>query len=169
MRPRTLWGASFIFFLSILVSGLAKDPVTHSAHTILFEVIEDGALSSKRVALDFDAYIQNGNPWIECRFAVLTINDEKEHVEVDNYNASTDQETINNAFVERDSVSFDMIPFPLAPDRPLRLVASREPGKSEYRVNVVGLWAGLFDKKKQVKIEWRQVQSISLPFPKIER
>lgn len=135
----------------------------HSAHSILFEIIEDGVISSKRVSLDFDA----NETWAECRITIITINDDKKCIELDTYYCSTDQATVKNLRIDSEVVSFEMIPFPLAPDRPLRLVATREGKPNLYRVNAVGLWTGLFTKNKLVKIEWRQVPSIKIPYTTI--
>ena len=64
-----------------------------------------------------------------------------------------------------------MIPFPASPDRPPRFVATRAKGadlSGVYKANAIGLWTGLFDTTKSIKIEWKQVPSIQLPFTKIE-
>lgn len=151
----------FILVIVLLpVFGQAREPVYHSAHSILFEIIEDGVISSKRVSLDFDA----NETWSECRITIITINDDKKCIELDTYYSSTDQATIKNLRIDSEVVSFEMIPFPLAPDRPLRLVATREGKSTLYHVNAVGLWTSLFKKNKLVKIQWRQVPSIKLPY-----
>jgi len=163
--PRTIL---FLLVVSLPVFGQAKEPVYHSAHSILFEIIEDGVISSKRVSLEFDAHAVDGTTWAECRITIITINDDKKRIELDTYYSSTDQATIKNLQIDPEVVSFRMIPFPLAPDRPLKLVAVRK--KSEpylYQVSAVGLWTGFLEKKKLVKIEWRQVPSIKLPYTTI--
>jgi hypothetical protein len=141
--------------------------VYHSAHSILFEIIEDGVISSKRVSLDIDANAVNGTTWAECRITIITINDDKKRIELDTHYSSTDQATIKNLKIDSEVVSFEMIPFPLAPDRPLTLVAVRKGEPHLYQVNAVGLWTDLLTKKKFVKIEWRQVPSIKLPYTTI--
>lgn len=153
----------FLLVVVLPVFGQAREPVYHSAHSILFEIIEDGVISSKRVSLDFDA----NETWAECRIIIITINDDKKRIELDTYYSSTGQATIKNLRVDSEVVSFEMIPFPLAPDRPLKLVAAREGKSNLYRVSAVGLWTGLFKKNKLVKIEWRQVPSIKLPYTTI--
>jgi hypothetical protein len=156
---------TLLFFLVVVlpVFGQAGEPAYHSAHSILFEIIEDGVISSKRVSLDFDA----NKTWAECRITIITINDEKKRIELDAYYSSTNQATIKNLRIDSEVVSFEMIPFPLAPDRPLKLVAAREGKSNLYRVSAVGLWTGLFTKSELVKIEWRQVPSIKLPYTTI--
>lgn len=157
---------TFLLVVMLPVFGQANEPVNHSAKAILFEVIEDGVISSKRVSLDLMAHA-NGITWAECRITIITINDNKKNIELDNYYVSTDQSTIKNLKIESEVVSFDMMPYPLCPDRPLKLVAT---GKGEsYQVKVVGLWNGLWTKGKSVKIEWRQVPSIKLPYTSIGR
>jgi len=153
----------FLLVVALPVFGQARDPVYHSGHSILFEIIEDGVISSKRVSLDFDAI----ETWAECRITIITINDDKKRIELDAYYCSTDQGTIRNLTIDSEVVSFEIIPFPLAPDRPLRLVATRERKSHFYQVNAVGLWTGLFTKNKLEKIEWRQVPSIKLPYTTI--
>ena len=157
----------FLLVIVLPVFGQAREPVYHSAHSILFEIIEDGVISSKRVSLEFAANAVNGTTWAECRIAVITINDDKKRIELDTYYCSTDQATIKNLKIDSEVVSFEMIPYPLAPDRPLKLVAALEGKSNSYRVSAVGLWTGLFKKNKLVKIEWRQVPSIKLPYTTI--
>lgn len=157
----------FLLVVVLPIFGQASGPVYHSVPSILFEVIEDGVVSSKRVSLDIDANAVNGTTWAECRITIITINDDKKHIELDMYYSSTDQATIRNLKIDSEVVSFEMIPFPLAPDRPLRLVAVRKGEPHLYQVNVVGLWTDLLTKKKLVKIEWRQVPSIKLPYTTI--
>jgi hypothetical protein len=163
----------FLLVVALPVFGQAKEPVYHSAHSILFEIIEDEVISSKRVSLEFAANAVDGTTWAECRIIIITINDGKKRIELDTYYCSTDykswgQATIKNLQIDPELVSFEMIPYPLAPDRPLKLVAVRK--KSEphlYQVSAVGLWTGLWEKRKLVKIEWRQVPSIKLPYTTI--
>lgn len=168
MKNSLLKAIVFFLFVASPAVGQAKEPVYHSVHSILLEIIEDGVLSSKRVSLDFDANALDGTMWAECRLIVITRNDDKKRIELDSYYSSTEQATIKNLQIDSDVVSFEMIPFPLAPDRPLKLVAVRTKGEPDlYRVSAVGLWTGLLDKKKLVKIEWRQVPSIKLPYTTI--
>jgi hypothetical protein len=154
-----------ILIVALPAFGQAKEPVYHSARSILLEIIEDGVISSKRVSLEFAANAVDGTTWAECRIIIITINNDKKCIELDAYYSSTDQSTIKNLQIDSEIVSFEMIPYPSAPDRPLKLVAVRK--KSEphlYQVNAVGLWTVLWDKSKLVKIEWRQVPSIKLPY-----
>ena len=155
---------TFLLIIMLPVFGQATEPVNHSAKSILFEVIEDGVISSKRVSLDLMAHA-NGTTWAECRITIITINDNKKHIELDNYYVSTDQSTIKNLKIDSEVVSFDMMPYPLCPDRPLKFVATRK--DDSYQVKAVGLWNGLWTKGKSVKIEWLQVRSIKLPYTTI--
>lgn len=158
----------FLLVVMLPVFVQAKEPVYHSAHSILFEIIEDGVISSKRVSLEFAANAVNGATWAECRIIVITRNDDRQRIELDAYYSSTDQATIKNLQIDSDAVSFEMIPFPLAPDRPLKFVAVRKKNEPDlYQVSAVGLWTGLLEKSKLVKIEWRQVPSIKLPYTTI--
>jgi hypothetical protein len=158
----------FLLVVALPVIGQAKEPVYHSAHSILFEIIEDGVISSKRVSLEFAANTVDGATWAECRIIVITRNDDRKRIELDAYYSSTDQATIKNLQIDSEVVSFEMIPFPLAPDRPLKFVAVRKKNEPDlYQVSAVGLWTGLLDKNKLIKIEWRQVPSIKLPYTTI--
>ena len=91
----------------------------------------------------------------------------KKRMELYMYHASTENlPKIKNLNISPVAISFEMIPFPLAPDRPLRFVATRKgPSSHVYEANAVGLWVGLFDKTKLLKTEWRQVPSITIPYP----
>ena len=167
MKIHLLRTIVFLLVAVLPVFGQGREPVDHSAHSILFEIIEDGVISSKRVSLDFDANAVKGTTWAECRITIITINDDKKRIELDAYYSSTDRATIKNLKIDSEVVSFEMIPFPLAPDRPLKLVAVRKGEPHLYQVSAVGLWTGLFEKSKLVKIEWRQVPSIKLPYTTI--
>jgi len=145
----------------------AEEPVTHLIQSELFEVIENGAVSNKRISLDVSALKKDGVSWAECRFVVITIDSEKKRLNVDTFSASTDSQTIRDLKVEKDVLSFEMIPFALAPDRPIRIVATRK-GWS-YNVSAVALWPGLIEKTKSVKTEWKQVPAITLPYTTISR
>jgi hypothetical protein len=153
--------------------GWAWEPISHRSDPILFEVIENGEISSKRVSLEFDAWesVQN-EASAECRITIITINNDKKRIELDTYYASTDQTTIKNLRIDPEMVSFEMFPFPMAPDRPLKFTATLEGLKEShsyhsYKAKAVGLWTGLFEKNKLVNIEWRQVPSIKLPYATI--
>jgi hypothetical protein len=99
---------------------------------------------------------------------VITRNDDRKRIELDAYYSSTDQVTIKNLQIDPEVVSFEMIPFPLAPDRLLKFVAARKKNEPDlYQVSAVGLWTGLLDKKKLIKIEWRQVPLMKLPYTTI--
>jgi hypothetical protein len=168
MKNNLLKATIFLLFVTSPAVGYAKEPVYQSTHSVLLEIIEDGVISTKRVSLDFSANAVNGTMWAECRIIVITRNEDKKRMELDAYYVSTDQGTIKNLQIDNDVVSFEMTPFPMAPDRPLKLVAVREKNKlGLYKVSVVGLWTGLFEKEKLVKIEWRQVPTIKLPYTTI--
>ena len=77
-----LSGTLLFMFIMLLPVFLQASEYYHSAHSILFEVIEDGAISSKRVSLDFDANNVNGTLWAECRVAIITINKDKKHIDL---------------------------------------------------------------------------------------
>ena len=145
-----------LFILTFPVFAQTREPVYHSAHSILFEIIEDGVISNKHVSLDFDANDVNGTIWAECRITIITTNNNEKQIETNNYYTSTEQSTIRNLVIDPDKVSFDMIPYPLAPDRPLKLVATRIDKTPLYNVQVVGLWPDLLTNKKSIQIEWNQ-------------
>ena len=160
--------AIFLLIMACPVFGQASEPILHSSDPILFEVVEDGVATSKRVSLEINAYEnENGIDWAECLIAILHTDDREKRTELYMYHASTENlPTIKNLNISPLAISFEMIPFPLAPDRPLRFVATRKgPSSHVYEANAVGLWTGLFDKTKLLKTEWRQVPSITLPYP----
>jgi len=150
------------------VFGQASESIYHDSDPILFEVIENGVISNKRVSLEVKAGSEKGTQWAQCLITVFTINNRKKSIELNMFYALTDNATIRNLSVSAKAISFEMIPFPLAPDRPLRFVASRQGEKSHlYQASAIGLWKELINEKEMLKIEWRQVPSISLPFPMI--
>jgi hypothetical protein len=158
----------FLIVMVCPVFGQASEPMYHSSDPILFEIIENGVISNKRVSLEINANKVRGTQWAECLITVITINRENKRIELYMYHASTDDASIMNLSVSSKAISFEMIPFPLAPDRPLRVVATRQGELSHlYQANAVGLWKGLFEETELQKIEWRQVPSITLPFSTI--
>ncbi len=167
---KTIFSRPLLFILVMVcpIFGQASEPMYHSADPLLFEVIENGVISNKRVSLEINANDRNGTKWAECLITVITINNEKKRIELYMYHASTEDATIKNLSVSSKAISFEMIPFPLAPDRPLRFLATRQDELSHlYQANAVGLWKGLFKETELQKIEWRQVPSITLPFSTI--
>lgn len=150
------------------VFGQASESIYHDSDPILFEVIENGVISNKRVSLEVKAGGKNGTQWAQCLITVFHINNGKKSIELNMFYALTDNATIRDLSVSAEAISFEMIPFPLAPDRPLRFLATRQGELSHlYQANVVGLWKGLFKETELQKIEWRQVPSIPLPFSTI--
>lgn len=150
--------------------GQAGEPILHSSKPILFEVVENGVATKKRVSLEINAHKNaNGVDWAECLIVMIETNEKTKRAELYMYRASTDNSpTIKNLDIGKLTVSFEMTPFPLAPDRPLRFVAARKgPSSPVYEASVAGTWTGVVDKTKFLKVEWRQVQSIALPYPAI--
>jgi len=158
---------SLIFLLVMVcpVFGQASESIYHDSDPILFEVIENGVISNKRVSLEVKAGGKNGTQWAQCLITVFHINNGKKSIELNMFYALTDNATIRDLSVSAEAISFEMIPFPLAPDRPLRFVASRQGEKSHlYQASATGLWRELINEKEMLKIEWRQVPSFTLPF-----
>jgi len=169
MMSNLLRTLSILLVLVLPFGAVAQEPVTHLIQSQLFEVIEDGMLSNKRISLEIFAVKKGGVSHAQCRFTVITINNERKHIYLDTFAASTDDQSIRHLKIEEDALSFEMIPFSLAPDRPIRLVATRKGGTSNYKVSAVGLWMGLMEKSKLLQIEWKQVPSITLPYNTISR
>ena len=169
MMSNLFQALSILVVVAFPLGAVAKEPVTHLIQSELFEVIEDGLLSNKRISLEIFAVKKDGVSHAQCRFAVITINNERKHLYLDTFTASTDDQSIKDLRIEEDTFSFEMIPFSLAPDRPIRVVATRKGGPSNYNVSAVGLWTGLMEKSKLLKIEWKQVRSITLPYNTISR
>lgn len=161
----------FILVLVLPALGQTSETIHHSSgtHPILFEVIENGENTKKRVFLEFDAWKEEKTSWAQCRIAIIWIIDDGNSIEPYMYYASTDQATIRDLAISSKAISFEMIPFPLAPDHPLRFVAVRK-GESSlfYEARVVSLRKGFFDETKLVNTEWKQVTSITLPHSTIK-
>ena len=159
-----------IFFLVMFspVYGQSSEAIYHQSEQMLFQVIENGVVSGQIVSLKFNANEVNNIQWAECLITIITPNNTTKHLELQNWYTSSstgDLPTIKNLDISSKAISFEMIPFPLAPNRFLRFVATRKGSESSmYQANVVGLWKGLLDETKLLKIEWCQVQSIELPF-----
>lgn len=147
----------------------AADPIYYSTtYPILFEIIENGVVTNRHVSLQLTANKKDGAQWAECLITMITGDSKNKRMELSAYYTSTDQETIRNLSITPKAISFDMMPFPLAPDRPLRFIATREHEASySYQANGVGLWKGLFKEIEMVKTEWKQVPSITLPYTTI--
>src|SRR3972149_10854402 len=100
-----------LFFLLLILAvpafGKAMEPIDHSAKSILFEIIENGVISSKRASLEFSASSVDRKTWAECKFSILTINDDTKRIEIDAYYASTTESTIRSLQVDSDTVSFE--------------------------------------------------------------
>lgn len=155
----------FILFMICSTAGQADEPIYHKADSMLFEIIENGEVSNKHVSLEFNANKGSGTQWAECLITIITADSTTKRMELNHYYVSTDQMTIRNVSITSKAISFDMMPFPLAPDRPLRFVATRGSDTSDvYKANAVGLWKGLIKESNLLKVEWRQVPSISLPY-----
>jgi hypothetical protein len=167
--PQLDWGTP------VVVSAATKSALTnqtrgvifHSVQSALFEVLENGVLSTKRVALGLDvSWSPDRSTWAEVRIVLVTIVHEKKRIELDSYYCSTNSApaTIENLKVQGNGFSLDMYPYPMAPDRPIRLVATRRGVSNKYEVAGTGLWTALFGVLPLQKIEWRQVTSFNLPY-----
>ena len=153
----------FVIAMMLPTITEAKDPTCHRINSLLFAVVENGIVSSRRVSLDIDACRdENGRLWAEARIAILTMDAAKKGFILDSYYCSTETGTLRDLNIDSSLVSFEMTPFPLAPDRPLRVVATKTGGR--YEAKVGGVWSELLN-KKPLTIEWRQIRSIELPYP----
>ena|SRR2546425_9463577 len=153
------------FAVAIMLPAIteAKDPTCHRINSLLFAVVENAVVSSRRVALDIDACLADkGRLWAEARIAILTLDTAKKGFILDSYYCSSETGTLRDLNIDSSSVSFEMIPFPLAPDRPLRVVATKAAGR--YEAKIAGVWSELLN-KKPLTIEWRQIRSIELSYP----
>ena len=170
MKIKFLSLVIFLLNMACPVFGQAGQPILHSSDPILFEIVEDGIVTNRRVSLEINAH-KNADrvDWAECLIVMIESNDKKKRTELYTYRSSTDNlPTIRNLSISALAVSFEMTPFPLAPDRPLRFVATRKgPSSHVYEANAVGLWTGLLVETKLLKVEWRQVPSIALLYPAI--
>ena len=165
--------ARLLVFLLVLVLpalGRTSETIRHSTgtHPLLFEVIENGVDTKNRVLLEFDALKQGKASWAECRITILWVIDDGKSIEPYLYYVSTDQATIVNLDISSKAISFDMIPFTLAPESPLRFIATQKHRlRPLYEASAVGLWK-VWDETKVQKTEWKQVKSIELPLSTIK-
>ena len=142
----------------------------HNSDTTFFEWIEDGVGGAQFVALRFNAEEeQDGTKWAECIYAVIYINKETKRSELSMYHVSTSDKTIHNLSVSPKSVSFDIDTRWFEPGgstRQIKFVATRQGSSSyTYQANAVALWKTMFDEARSIKIEWKQVPSITLTYP----
>lgn len=162
---KTNFSRLLLFFLFAIcpVFGQASDLNIHFTDQILFEVFKNGVLSNERISLQINAGKGSASQSAECYIVVITGNDLNKRIELNSYYASSTLGSINNLDVGPTAISFQMIPFPLSPDRPIRFVATRD-NSLAYTANAVGLWTVGTRKPELLKIEWRQVPSITLPY-----
>jgi len=142
----------------------------HNSDTTFFEWIENGVGGTQFVALKFNAEEeQDGTKWAECIYTVIYLNKETKRSELNMYHVSTNDKTINNLSVSPKSVSFDIGTGWFEPGgntRQIKFLATRQGSSSyTYQANAVALWKSMFDEAKSIKIEWKQVPSITLPYP----
>lgn len=153
----------------MLVSGAAAaEPITHLIDLVFFEVVEEGLAPSDRahIAMNIFAGTKDGQAWADCQWVYITTNKTQRKNQLFLYSASTKDGSIRNVLVNQDTFSFDIA---LWPDRPVRFVAAGKSGTSNYKIGGAGVWAGLLNKSELVKIEWKQVTSITLPYNTLSR
>jgi hypothetical protein len=168
-------GSSGIFTGQAMADSKSEKYITflnarrHISNTLFFEQIENGVVR-KYVALKFSAgEEQNETQWASCQYIQIHINKEKKLSELDMEHFSTDDDSITNLSVSPESVSFD-INFGWLDqgehNRKITFVAKRQDlSSSTYEASGVGLWNDKIDKSKTIKIEWKPVPSIPLPYP----
>jgi len=141
----------------------------HISDTLFFEQFENGVVG-QYVALKFSAgEEQNETKWANCQYIHIIINKEKKLSELHMEYFSTDDNSITNLSVSPKSVSFDIDfgrPDHSGHDRKLTFVANRhDSSSSTYEASGDGLWNDILDEKRSIKIEWKPVPSIPLPYP----
>jgi hypothetical protein len=141
----------------------------HLSKTLFFEQIENGVIG-RYVALRFFAgEEQDGTKWANCEYIGIYINKETKLSELYMEHYSTDDNSITNLSISPKSVSFDINTGWFdqgGHTRQLSFVATRQGSiSSTYQANGVGLWKNMFDETKIIKVEWKQVPSIALPYP----
>ena len=144
----------------------------HDSYTMFFEWIENGVSGGQFVALKFSAEaLQDGTTWADCKYAVIHVNKDKRNSDLNMYYYSTDEKTIKDLSVTPTSVSFSIDTGWFEPGgltRKLKFVATRQGlSSSTYQANAVALWKGMLDETKLIKIELKQIPSITLPFSTI--
>jgi len=141
----------------------------HISDTLFFEQIENG-VPGQYVALKFSAgEEQSEAKWANCQYIQIFINKEKKLSELHMEYFSTDDNSMTNLSVSPKSVSFDIDfghPDHSGHDRKLTFVANRhDSSSSTYEASGSGSWNDMPDETKSIKIEWKQVPSIPLPYP----
>jgi hypothetical protein len=141
----------------------------HISDTLFFEQIENGVVG-QYVALKFSAgEEQNETKWANCQYIHIFINKEKKLSELYMEYFSTDDNSIANLSVAPKSVSFDINfgrPEHSGHYRKMTFVANRQDSSSSaYEASGNGLWNDTLDETKSIKIEWKPVPSILLPYP----
>ena len=141
----------------------------HHSDSMFFEQVENG-VAGYFIALQFNAEEEkNGSKWAECTYAVIYVDKDNKHSEMTLFHASTNDNSIKNLSVSPKSVSFDIDTGWFEQDkstRRIKFVASRQGASSSiYQASAMGLWRNMFDETKLIKMEWKQVPSINLPYP----
>ena len=139
----------------------------HDSNTMFFEQIENGVVG-QFIALKFNAGEEkDGSKWADCTYAVIYIDKTKKRSELNFHHASTNDNTIQSLSVSPKSVSFSIDTgwFEQGGNiRQIQFVASRQ-GLYTYQASGIALWKNVFDETKHIKIEWKQVPSITLSYP----
>lgn len=141
----------------------------HHSDSMFFEQLENG-IAGYRIAFQFNAEEEkDGSKWAECTYTVIYVDKDKKRSEMTLFHASTNDNSIKNLSVSPKSVSFDIDTGWFEQGggtRQIKFVASRQGSSSAiYQASATGLWRSMFDETKLMKIEWKQVPSIALPYP----
>jgi hypothetical protein len=138
----------------------------HLSGTTFFEWIENEVSDKQQfLAVTFSAGIVDAKQWARCQVAVMHVNKKTRQIEMSMSGYDSDKGGIENLSVDPKAVSFDLY---WGVGRTIRFVATRKGLlSSEYEANAVARWTGWLDETKTIKIEWKQVPSITLPFPTI--
>jgi hypothetical protein len=146
----------------------AEESIKHLIDSAFFEVIENGKVPSDlaHVALNIWTGKSDGQAWANCQWVLITTNKAQRSQQLFLFSASTEEGNIKNLMIDQDTFSFDIA---LWPDRPLRVVAAGKAGTNNYKIGASGLWSGLLKKSEFIKVEWRQIPSITLPYNTITR
>lgn len=156
-----------MFLLAIPYTANADDASTrHLSKMLFFSVVEDGKLYEKDfVALTFSAGEYGGKPFARLeltRFFPLV----SSHMGMttDHYDTTHDWGGLSNVKITDKEISFD-INAPIT-DNTMKFVAVRPSTNSDfYKASAFGMVKSTFKPDEYHKVEWKQIDSITLPYP----
>ena len=139
----------------------------HCVPGYLFDVYENDKLVAKKVWLWIDATkAVDGSQLIECNLIYILPQVESKAFSLEAHHYSNIAGTLSNIEINKKMISFDITLSWLVPDRKIRVACDGSKSGLRFDVKAVALWT-IIDGSGTVKVEWKQVGEIKLPYSKL--